>query len=427
MITLKLPVKNFAERKWAAQVAIEFWAQLPLKVELHEGPPTFCYQDHVLTTAESTELKSPRWLEAQTRFPVFFGLPVSDEKVCHADLLWQIYFFLSGHEGAHSKKNDRHERFPAEDSQLVIHGLIETPVVDMTVDYLWRFFERAGLEPKRTQGKIRLTTDVDHPFDPSARNVLSLSKELARDLLRRKDPVLALKRTANALASPFGQHSLDPHNTFRFMAEAAKGSGASLHAYILDPVVPHHLDGPCAKLGETPDWVLQEALKQGFTLGTHGSYASLHDFSLLEQERAKLEKRLQTFDAKIVVNDNRQHYLRWSDAHHPRALQEAGFIADSSVGFSSRPGFRAGTTRPFPLWDHQKKEGTSVIEMPLIAMESSFLEKKGLDLRSADAVALMRSLKKTCLDWGGTYTLLWHQNRLQNGQEREWLQEVLRA
>ena len=129
--------------------------------------------------------------------------------------------------------------------------------------------------------------------------------------------------------------------------------------------------------------------------------------------------------ADAGVPGNRQHYLRWDAGQTPDHLEHAGFTYDSSGSFADNPGFRYGTTRPFPMWSWTRQAPLKLRQHPLILMEGSVISYLKLGY-SAEAFDLMRILKKAALKYGD-FTMLWHNSTLSTPEDVGLFKEILAA
>ena len=91
---------------------------------------------------------------------------------------------------------------------------------------------------------------------------------------------------------------------------------------------------------------------------------------------------------------------------------EANLDYDSTLSYADHAGFRCGTCFPYQLFDVINRKPINLIEYPLIAMESSVLDKRYMDLDHRDAYDFLIKMRRACDQVGGTFSLLWHNERL---------------
>jgi hypothetical protein len=157
--------------------------------------------------------------------------------------------------------------------------------------------------------------------------------------------------------------------------------------YRLEQIAPHLLN----------------ATKKGFSVGLHGSYASVIEDGTLPSETLALNSQL---GGKPLAN--RQHWLRFG-RHQDlfNGIERAGLACDSTLGFSDMVGFRNGASFAFPPYDFANERPHRFLEVPLVLMDGS-LEAASRSLKErpqqlADEV-LGESRKR---GWGGI-AVLWH-------------------
>jgi len=141
----------------------------------------------------------------------------------------------------------------------------------------------------------------------------------------------------------------------------------------------------------------------GGEIGLHGSYLSASDATLLANQRRQVEGAVGQ-----PVRSIRQHYLRYDARHTPAAQAKAGFQSDSTQGFNTTIGCRAGTCFPYRVWDHETDSATDVLEIPMNIMDVALLR-----ISSGNAEkALTRAIEfmDRVAELGGCLTLNWHPN-----------------
>ena len=106
----------------------------------------------------------------------------------------------------------------------------------------------------------------------------------------------------------------------------------------------------------------------------------------------------------------RFHYLSYDSLITPGVISCAGFSNDSTVGYSSNAGFRAGTSFPFFLWDWQTSSSTDVLEFPLHVMDVAIMRQQ-TDCTTR-CLEMLDAVRKT----GGCLNLLWHTD----ADEKRW-------
>jgi hypothetical protein len=98
----------------------------------------------------------------------------------------------------------------------------------------------------------------------------------------------------------------------------------------------------------------------------------------------------------------------------PAILDAADVAHDSTVGFASREGFRAGTTFPYALYDVAAERPTDVVEVPLAVMDTTFRSPRYQGLSADAAVEACIALLEQTADAGGAVSLLWHNDNFED-------------
>jgi len=101
----------------------------------------------------------------------------------------------------------------------------------------------------------------------------------------------------------------------------------------------------------------------------------------------------------------RHHYLRSTPSRLAEELRAAGLEYDTSIGWATAPGARAGTPFPYRLWDVATGEAGGW-ELPLFVMDGTLNRYLGLDADGAyeAAVAALEPVAAAA----GACAILWH-------------------
>lgn len=148
---------------------------------------------------------------------------------------------------------------------------------------------------------------------------------------------------------------------------------------------------------------LREILREGGTLGLHGSYRSVVEADDLCSEVLAFERK-----TNVRPMGSRQHWLRF-DNHEKlfRNIAQSDLLYDSTLGFSDTVGFRNGAGFAFPPYDFTREEPYPFLEIPLVVMDTA------LNCASKSSPRRSMELAETVLNesrrwgWGGI-AILWH-------------------
>lgn len=280
------------------------------------------------------------------------------------------------------------------------------------------------LWPDGTRFAVCLTHDVDlvsPAFTPrQALRSMQTSLERVPDaavgqrLLRYARPPVRLARAAasGVAQAPATAETLERSVTIEqeagvvasYFFTVFPGAGASRFDCVYDFEDRCTFRGRRRRIAE----VAAELADDGFDIGLHGSYHSAVRPDMLAAEKAALERA-----TGLSVTTTRQHFLHW-DVHTTPLLQEdAGLLADTTLGFNRGVGFRAGTSLPFHHFDAASGRTLGLLEVPLIVQDGALLGSSALELDEGLARELIRDLVARVADVGGVVTFLFHPNNLE--------------
>ncbi len=382
----------------------------------------------------AAELPDARLIEP--RLPVIFGEPGSGAWLDASgqtlrlglDVLGHAFFFLSRYEECSGQAGDARGRADAAGSLALRAEFLERPLLDEYVEILRSCVERLwpGLVAPRRSGRLRVTCDVDEPYERASKNLYWLSRRVVAQVLKRGDFRAAASCVRRYLAARRGDYTHDPNNTFSWMFETCERHGQRLAFYLISGHSAGAIDG-CYSLTEPfiRD-LLREIHRRGHEIGMHASYNTWRDGARLTQEQQNLRSVCAQLGIAQSAWGNRQHFLRWDPAATPAALERAGFDYDSTLGYADRPGFRCGTAHPFPLWDWTQGRALRLIERPLIFMEGSVFGAHHMNRRHGDeTTAYVLKLRERALKLGGDFVMLWHNSHLRSAEDRQLYERLL--
>jgi hypothetical protein len=139
-------------------------------------------------------------------------------------------------------------------------------------------------------------------------------------------------------------------------------------------------------------------------MGVHPSYDTFESLEQLRMEVSAVRELLG--EHKI---GGRQDFLRWSPETWVH-WDSLGLAYDGTVGFADHVGFRAGTSYPYRPWLLSKGREADLLEIPLMAMDST--PQGYMKLSPDDALEKLLDCVARCRTVGGVFSLLWHNTRL---------------
>jgi len=345
------------------------------------------------------------------------------------DIIGSSFFMLSRYEEVVKKERDEHDRFPAWASLAYQEGFIDRPIVNEYLEILWTYMKSLWprLRRKERTFQMRVTCDVDHPYQDGLRNPMRQIRTIGADLIRRKNPLLAAKSAFNYLASRFGNYSFDPYlSAIYWIMDVNEKAGKRVTFYFkagqTDPQFDsaYSLDDPIARK------LLRDIHDRGHEIGLHPSYRTYWDAEQLCIEANNLRRVLE--EEKIYQNrlGSRQHYLRWDSAITPAILGKAGIDYDTTLSFADHAGFRCGTAMSFTMWNWQERRQSICRQKPLILMECTIISSRYMNLGyTRKALSYMMLLLERSTKFGGNFTILWHNSHLISKKDNEFYKTII--
>ena len=201
---------------------------------------------------------------------------------------------------------------------------------------------------------------------------------------------------------------------------AAEGARGSTCFFLTRQEAPQ--DGYPDRYGPELAAAVERTRAAGVEIGLHASYRARELRGAIAEEARPLG----------AIEGLRHHYLRSDPARLAAELREAGLRYDSSIGWPSLPGLRAGTPYPYRLWDAERRE-PGAWELPLVLMDATLAEERYLGLGADEAYEVAVAALEPVAEHGGAVAILWHppshHPRLSDGYDRlyrrllEWIDE----
>ena len=344
------------------------------------------------------------------------------------DVFGGVFVMVSRYEEAvPGGPRDEHDRFPASASLAVREGFADRPIANEYVELLWAAISRLwpALERQKRRYRFLPSHDIDLAFCRET-STAQLVRRLGADVVRRRDLGL-VRRRLRAYGGPkegglLPRDLCDTYDEVMSLSEAAgtrsvfnfsgERTGLVLDA-VYDPFEPRIQE------------VLRRIGERGHEIGLHASYESQRDPAMLRRQFERLRAACALAGVEQEDWGSRHHYLRVETPATWRALEAAGLTYDSTIGYSSIGGFRAGCCYEFPVYDLQSRRELRLRERPLVVMEVDLLDRQRLS--HDQVVERVAELRERCRLYGGDFTLLWHNSRLQTHADAETYAAIVHA
>lgn len=328
------------------------------------------------------------------------------------DVFAAIFHLLSLSEEYSTQQEDEHGRVMSTALSLVANQLERVPVVDQWALWLARelnsLFPSLG-QPARHYRHV-LSVDIDNGLKYAARSWYRTVGAAGRDLIGGRGRQFTARTRVVIGAEP------DP---FLRVPEQLAGVRRSVDRCMAFLLVRGEQPNDHSARPDHPLFkALVRNLRQHAELGLHPSYESSR-----HPERIRMERELLATISSQPIMFSRQHFLRWSIPDTLRELVALGFTEDHTLGFSDRPGFRAGTCTPFPWYDLEREAETTLMLWPFACMDSALCEK--MKLTGADALVEFKRMADAVRAVNGTFVSVWHDRYLSGDAPNEGWPQVM--
>ncbi len=317
------------------------------------------------------------------------------------DIFSAVFYFISRYEEYQPYEPDIHERFPAKASLAFENIFLNQPVVDHWILFIKQelLFKYPALTFKSELFKAIPTFDVDSPWCYKHKGILRNAGGLIRDLLHLRINLIFLR-----LAVLLRLKS-DPWFVFNWLKKLLKQNKQEA---ILFVHVGKHSKFDKSVSSRNPFFrrVINRLSKE-YPMGLHPSYNSANQPAILKVELNNLRQI-----TNQPITFSRQHYLKIKLPEYYQMLVNAGITDDFSMGFADKPGFRAGTSRPFRWYDLKLETSTLLFVHPFAVMDRTVNTQNQETLAGAQLIYSELIQQVRLVD--GFFVTLWHNESFNN-------------
>lgn len=411
----------------------------PQKLPSADLTIVFCSNRHQLDDRIGTQfLDAPEEKVIQgptSRFPVFGALrcfSLGDSQTCELSAGRSCAAFVT--ETAEGKVlrigYDLFEevRYLLEEGQPETLALV--PTLDLHIDFLRRQLEKNEIEfpeiPPKPAGSefiCCLTHDIDfaglrrHRFDHTMAGFLVRATlgSLSRYRRGRITWQEAVQNWKSAFKVPLilAGRVPDPWQPFRDYLAAESGIPSTFFILPFQGGSERVPANEKASFRRASPYAAAELKSDLAQCTTNGCEVALHGMDAWsDSDLGKLEKEEIEKVTGRRIPGARMHWL-YFERSTPKALEEAGFEWDSTLGYNGAVGYRSGTSQVFRL------PGTrNLLELPLHIQDTALFYRDRMDLGPAEAADLCDRLIENARNFGGVLTINWHDRSL--APERQW-------
>ncbi len=334
---------------------------------------------------------------------------VNEERIdCPVDLLSSVVLTMSRFEETFAGPRDEHGRFSIFSSVAWRDDFFHRPIVDECALAMKEALASLlpGWEPQKHGLQVHLGHDVDEigvPF--SLRNSMGHT-------LRRGNPLA----TARDLGARFTGIETVYQRLLRQLVQIGLDRGFSPATYWKVSCPGPHDTGYDPR-NKKIRGLMSSFRDANLELGIHLSYGAFDSLERFQSEVSALQELLGECQL-----GGRQDFLRWS----PRTWIEwdrMNLGYDASVGYPDQIGFRAGTSYPFRPWLLSESREATLLEIPLLAMDSALFGY--MKLEPDQALSKLLNCAERCKLVGGVFTTVWHNTTIMHPAHLETYRRLL--
>lgn len=353
-------------------------------------------------TIEEQNIELAEW----GKLPCFFATEGSDIPF---DVLGAAFYLVSRYEEYLPAEKDEHDRYLPEQSLAARMGFLERPLIDEWFKKLQtELYTRFGAESKR-RFKFVNTIDVDSAFAFVEKGLFRTVGAALRDLLRGKFSDVK-HRVATILLG-----KKDPFNTFKYALDVNKKYGfESIFFFLLGDYGTYDKNVPYTGMKFR---ALMKRVNDYSTVGIHPSYYANNSSSMIGEQIERLSNTVH-----MPVEHSRFHFLKSEVPHSYRALINADILHDYTMGYASKPGFRASTCTPFKFFDLVQNRATRLTIHPFCLMEGTL--KNYANTTPEAAFEKFKQFTDIVHSVQGTLYFVWHNDSLSNHDLNKGWREV---
>jgi len=315
------------------------------------------------------------------------------------DVFSAVFYMISRYEEYGKGYDFRHS-----DSVAFEYGFLTEPVVNIWISELRAALQKKyGINLKMPQYKHIPTIDIDNAYAFKYKGVLRYVLATGKNLLKRHYNEISMRFSVLA-----GKKE-DPFDTYDYIETLHNKYGKTPYFFIL--LANYGKFDKNLNYRNKHYVALIKRLSKSGNVGIHPGYASNLDFNKLQEEVNRLKNILGN-EVKI----SRQHFLRLKFPYTYRNLIKLGIEEDYTMGYSSFPGFRAGTTVPFYFYDLETEKTTGLKIIPFQIMDVAL--NRYLGLKPDEAIEFSLKIISRIKKYGGIFVSAWHNESL--SEYREW-------
>ncbi|MDD2634604.1 MAG: polysaccharide deacetylase family protein [Bacteroidales bacterium] len=326
------------------------------------------------------------------------------------DIIASVFFMLSRWEEIACVSKDRYSR-PDENKMLAIkYDFYQRPIVNEYVEFLWNIFTLFDLKlnRKNKQTEYFLTHDVD--FFSKYDTVIKYIKSAGGEIFKRRSISRFYKLTSGYYAYLLKKQK-DPFNTFDYLMDIAESKSIKARFYFI-PEKRKSRDKQYGILQDKVKKQIASIIEREHLIGIHPSLETYNNETIF-----KAELDLLNSVCTSSVNEGRQHFLMFKNPLTWQIWDKHDMKVDSTIGFNSHAGFRAGICQKYSIYDVVLRKKLDLKERPLILMDIGLRRECN---QQKEFLSKSKKLIDITRKYTGDFVLLWHNSNINYLEWEDW-------
>ncbi|MFN2457233.1 MAG: polysaccharide deacetylase family protein [Chitinophagaceae bacterium] len=322
---------------------------------------------------------------------IFFNSNKTQEEFF--DLFSAAFYLVSRYEEYLEYNADLHNRFEAQNSFLYKYNLLHRPLVNEWAATLQKriLINFPEIKCEKNNFSAEISVDIDQAYAFRHRGLRCNVLSFVNNLIQGRIGLLAHQFESFFLKT-------DPFDTLEYLKKTWQTTGIPF-TYFVNVGRPSAFDKNLRQKKQLK--AILNNIKSHAAVGLHPSYYSNEQPFKFEEEKNILESL-----AEQRITKSRQHYLKLKFPDTYRQLLQIGMQEEYSMGYATRPGFRAGTCSPFFWFDVERNCATTLKIFPITFMEGTLGED--LKMTPSEAFDYIKLITATVKRYNGHYLSIWH-------------------
>lgn len=344
---------------------------------------------------EDVKPKSGTWNELAV---IFYN---SENNSLPFDIFSACFYMTTRYEEYLPFVADSNGRFEANQSIADKNNFLHLPIIDLWAEELKKILCKnfPTFKTNKKVFKYISTIDIDSAYAYKHKGVIRSTGGFVKDILQ--GDFQNFRNRLNCIWG--GKH--DPYDTYEEIKRIHTENDTHLIFFFLladyglnDKNLPHSSRQYKSLIRYVDDY---------FEVGIHPGF-----MSNTQPEKLPIEIKRLSETTRRDISKSRQHFLILKFPETYRRLLDIGITEDYSMGYATKPGFRAGTSNPFPFYDLENNSITKLMIHPFTVMDATL--NSYMNLSPEEGLKVCKEYIDRVKAVDGTFISLWHNESLSN-------------